>query len=113
MARSNKPIFWGLFAAGGTVAAFVLPVMVLFTMKAGYGSIPEAMSYETMHAFAANWFGKLFLLAVIALCLWHAAHRIRTALYGLGLRADKTVAFFGYSIAGVGTFLTIVYLLQI
>ena len=113
MARSNKPIFWGLFAAGGTIAAFVLPVLVLFTLMAGYGRIPEAMTYENMHAIADNWFGKLFLFAVISLCLWHAAHRMRTALYGLGLRADKGVAIIGYGIAGVGTILTIMYLLQI
>ncbi len=113
MARSNKPIFWGLFAAGGTVAAFVLPVLVLFTLMAGYGNIPEAMTYDSMHAFAANWFGKLFLFVVISLCLWHAAHRMRTALYGLGLRADKSVAFIGYGIAAVGTILSIMYLLKI
>lgn len=113
MARSNKPIFWGLFAAGGTVAAFVLPVLVLFTLLAGYGKIPEVMAYENMHAFASNWLGKLFLLGVIALCLWHAAHRMRTTLYGLGLRADKMVANIGYTIAGICTILTVVFLLQI
>ena len=34
MARSNKPIIWGLFAAGGTIAAFVIPVMVFITCLA-------------------------------------------------------------------------------
>ena len=31
MAKSNKPIIWGLFAAGGTVTAFITPVLVLLT----------------------------------------------------------------------------------
>ena len=31
MAKSNKPIVWGLFAAGGTVTAFVTPVMIFVT----------------------------------------------------------------------------------
>jgi fumarate reductase subunit D len=34
MAKSNKPIFWGLFAAGGTVTAFVTPALVLITLFA-------------------------------------------------------------------------------
>ena len=113
MARSNKPLVWSLFAAGGTLAAFVLPALVLVTMRAGYGHLPAPLSYENMHAFASGWIGKALLLGIIALCLWHAAHRMRTALHGLGLRADKAVAIVGYGIAGAGTLLAVVYLLQI
>lgn len=113
MARSNKPLVWSLFAAGGTVAAFVLPVLVLLMLLAGYGHTPPTLSYERLHAFAADWLGKLILFVVIALCLWHAAHRMRTALFGLGLRADKVVALAGYGIAGVGTLLTLYYLARI
>ena len=32
MAKSNKPIVWGPFAAGGTVTAFVTPVLILLTL---------------------------------------------------------------------------------
>jgi fumarate reductase subunit D len=32
MAKSNKPVVWGLFAAGGTVTAFLTPALVLLTM---------------------------------------------------------------------------------
>ena len=113
MARSNKPLVWSLFAAGGTVAAFVLPVLALLMLMAGYGNAPAGLSYETMRAFAANWLGKLILFGVIGLCLWHAAHRLRTALHGLGLRADKAVAVFGYGIAALGTLLTLYYLARI
>ncbi len=113
MARSNKPLVWSLFAAGGTVAAFVLPALVLLMLMAGDGKVPSGLSYETIRAFAANWFGKTVLFGVIGLCLWHAAHRLRTALHGLGLRADKAVALFGYGIAGVGTLLTLYYLARI
>ena len=31
MGSSNKPVIWGLFAAGGTVAAFVVPILILIT----------------------------------------------------------------------------------
>lgn len=110
MARSNTPLVWGLFAAGGTLSAFVLPVLVLIGLLAAYGQAPAGLDYESMRAFAAGWFGKLILFVVITLCLWHAAHRLRDALHGLGLRADKAVAFVGYGIAMLGTITTIYYL---
>ncbi|MGB4334112.1 MAG: fumarate reductase subunit FrdD [Chromatiaceae bacterium] len=113
MARSNKPLVWSLFAAGGTVAAFVLPALVVITLMAGYGHAPASLSYEDMRAFAGGWLGGILLFGVIALCLWHAAHRLRTALHGLGLRADTAVAVVGYGIAAVGTLLSVYYLLRI
>lgn len=113
MARSNKPIVWGLFAAGGTVAAFMLPVLVLILLLAGLGQAPAGLDYESLRGFAAGWFGKLILFAVVALCLWHAAHRLRDALHGLGLRADRAVAVTSYGIAAAGSLLALHYLLQI
>jgi len=113
MARSNKPMVWSLFAAGGTIAAFVLPVLMLLTIMAGYGQLPDTLGYEGMKSFASGWVGKLFLLVVIVPCLWHAAHRARTALHGLGLRADKAVAVIGYGVAALGSLLAVVYLLRI
>ena len=37
MAKSNKPIVWGPFAAGGTLTAFLTPVLVTLTLLAGIG----------------------------------------------------------------------------
>ena len=112
MARSNKPLIWGLFAAGGTAAAFVIPALVLITLMAGYGYVPASLGYENMHGFVSGWLGKVILFGIITLCLWHAAHRMRTAMYALGLRADGAVAFIGYSVAAAGTLLTIWFFLQ-
>ena len=36
MAKSNKPIVWSLFAAGGTLAAFLAPVLVLLFLLAAF-----------------------------------------------------------------------------
>ncbi len=113
MARSNTPLVWGLFAAGGTLSAFLLPVLVLILLLAAYGQAPSGLDYESMRAFAAGWLGKLILFALVTLSLWHAAHRLRDALHGLGLRADKAVAVAGYGIAAGGTGLAAYYLLQI
>ena len=113
MAKSNKPIVWSLFAAGGTLAAFLAPVLVLLFVLAALGHAPDLLGYSRMHAFAAHWLGKLFLLAVIALFLWHAAHRLRVTLHDFGLRQDPIAAAVVYLVAAAGTVLSVLYLLRI
>ena len=113
MAKSNKPIFWGLFAAGGTVTAFVTPALVLITLFAAFGAGMDMFTYESIHAFAAWWLGKLIIFGVILLSLWHAAHRLRVTAHDFGIRADTVVAYVVYGIAALGTLMTIIYLLRI
>ena len=113
MAKSDKPIFWSLFAAGGTLAAFLAPVLVLLFLLAALGHAPALLGYAQLHALAAHWFGKLLLLAVIALFLWHAAHRLRVTLHDFGLRQDPIVAVLVYLAALAGTALSLLYLWRI
>ncbi len=113
MAKSNKPIVWGPFAAGGTLTAFVTPALIALTLLAGLGQVPEALSYEHLHAFAAHWLGKAALAVVIALSLWSAAHRLRITAYDLGVRADAVVAAIVYAGALAGTGAAVLYLLRI
>ena len=113
MAKVNKALFWSLFAAGGTLTAFLFPVMALIVLIAAHGNPPAIMGFEQMQGLLANWFGKLVALGIVSLALWHSAHRLRTALHGLGLRADNLVALAGYGIALLGTVVTAYYLLQI
>jgi fumarate reductase subunit D len=113
MAKSNKPIVWSLFAAGGTLAAFLAPVLVLLFLLAALGHAPAVLGYAQLQAFAAHWLGKLFLFAVIALFLWHAAHRLRVTLHDFGLRQDAIVAVVVYLVAAAGTALSVLYLLRI
>jgi fumarate reductase subunit D len=113
MGKINKALFWSLFAAGGTVTAFVFPVLVLIVLIAAYGNPPAIMGYEQMHSLLANWLGKLVAFGIVSLALWHAAHRLRTALHGLGLHADGTVAPVGYGLALLGTIFCGYSLLQI
>jgi fumarate reductase subunit D len=113
VAKSNKPIFWSLFAAGGTLAAFLAPVLVLLFLLVALGHTPGIFSYSNLHAFAAHWMGKITLLGVIALFLWHAAHRLRVTLHDFGLRKDAVVAVLVYAVAAVVTVLTALYLIRI
>lgn len=113
MAKSNKPIVWLPFAAGGTLAAFVLPALILLTLLAGLGFEVSIFSFENMHALVANWFAKLVLMGVILLSLWHAAHRLRITLHDFGVRADGLVATMLYALAALGSVLCLLYLFRV
>lgn len=111
---SPKAIFWFLFAAGGTICAFVLPALVIVTgIGPALGLFQGAFSYETMYGFVAIWLVKLALFAIIFFALWHAAHRLRVCAHDFGIRADQAVALFAYGLAAVGTVATIVALVRI
>ena len=79
MKRSNKPIFWSLFGAGGTLSALIGPMLVLITgilVPLSLVLPRSTMTYDRMLAFARNGFGKAALLAVISLFLFHGCHRL-------------------------------------
>ena len=116
MKRSNEPIFWSLFGAGGMLAALIGPALVFITgIAVPFGLIlaPDTMSYAHMLAFSQHWAGKCILLAVIALFLWHAAHRIAILLHDFGIHAVAIVKIFCYGCAFVGTVVTAYALLTI
>nr|VFK32215.1 MAG: succinate dehydrogenase subunit D [Candidatus Kentron sp. MB]VFK35157.1 MAG: succinate dehydrogenase subunit D [Candidatus Kentron sp. MB]VFK77163.1 MAG: succinate dehydrogenase subunit D [Candidatus Kentron sp. MB] len=110
---SNKPIVWGFFAGGGTLTAFLTPVLILITLFMAFGNAPETLGYEAMHGFISHWLGKLIVFFVIFLSLWHAAHRFRITIHDFGIRADGSVAILVYAIAGLGTVLAIFSLVNV
>jgi fumarate reductase subunit D len=114
MARSAKAVPWFLFAAGGTIMAFVLPVMLFVTnIGPGIGLFHSAMSYEAMSSFMSWWIVKLAVLGIIVLGLWHAAHRLRICAHDFGIRADAGVAAVLYGLATIGSLATLVAVLSI
>jgi fumarate reductase subunit D len=106
MKRSNEPIFWSLFGAGGMLAALIGPALVFITgIAVPFGLMlpTDTLSYGHMLAFSQNWAGKCFLLVVIALFMWHAAHRIAILLHDFGVHAVAMVKVVCYGLAFVGT----------
>lgn len=89
MAKSNKPVVWFPFAAGGVTAAMILPVLIFITgVAVPFGLLDaDALSYERIHALASNVLGKLVLLGVLLPALWHGAHRFRMTVQDLGVRS--------------------------
>ena len=115
MKRSNEPVFWSLFGAGGMLSALTGVALVFIT---GIGVplallSPDLMSYPNMLAFAQSWFGKLVIFAVIALFLWHATLRILLLLHDFGIRAGSVVALIGNGLALLCTLATAYLLLAL
>lgn len=108
MKRSNAPIFWGLFGAGGMLAALFGPVLVFVTgiaVPLGIILPADAMSWSHMQAFAQHWAGKGLLFVVVALFMWHAMHRIYHSLHDLGVHAASATRFACYGLAMLATLL--------
>ena len=87
MKRSNAPIFWVLFGAGGMLAALIAPMLIFITgiaVPMGFPLPTDAMSFERMLGLARNGFAKLALLAVVSLFLWHGGLRMYHSLHHLG-----------------------------
>lgn len=116
MKRSNEPIFWSLFGAGGMLAALIGPALVFITgiaVPLGLLYATDTMSYANMLAFAHNWLGKGFIFAVVALFSWHAAHRIAILMHDFGVHAVFLVKLFTYGGALVVTVVAANALLRI
>ena len=106
MAKSNEPIWWSLFSAGGMVAAMVLPVLVVITgILVPFGLAGEdPLNFERIHSAVSQKDSvKLVLFIVITLPFFHWAHRFRFTLVDVGLKSVSTlisVLCYGGAIAG-------------
>jgi fumarate reductase subunit D len=104
--RSNAPIFWGLFGAGGMLSALFTPMAVIITgifIPLGILLPAGTMSYPKMLAFAQNFIGKGFIFALISLSLWFAVHRVFHSLHEFGIHAGMGAKLLCYGVAFVTT----------
>ncbi len=114
--RSNAPVFWLLFGAGGMLSALVGPVLVFITgiaVPLGLLLPRDTLSYTHVHALAHSWIGGLFLFAVVMLFFWHAGHRIYHSLHDLGMHTGITTKLFCYGLPLIATLVTVYALLSI
>jgi len=116
MKRSAAPPFWMLFGMGGMLSALFGPALVVITGLAaptGLGLSQGFMAYGRASAFAQHPIGKLVLLGVIALFIWHGAERIYLTLCDMHAGFRRTLAWLCYGIAGAATALTVAALIAI
>lgn len=107
--RRLEPVWWMLFGGGGFVAAFFLPGLLIGVgLLAPLGVIERGLSYERALSLATSLVGRVFLIGVISLSLWHCAHHLRHLALDLGgARAAAPGAIASYALALVGTVVTI------
>ena len=109
MARSNEPIWWLLFSAGGVVAAFFIPITIVVTAIA----VPAGwISSEGLHQLIGHQLARLYLFVLISLPMFHWAHRFRHVVVDLGLKGlGGLFAVVCYGAAILGTVVAAVSLI--
>ncbi len=116
MTRSHAPIFWLLFGGGGMLAALVGVMLVFITgiaVPIGWPLPQDLLAYPRMLTFAQHWLGKAFVLAVVSLFAWHAAHRILCTLHDVGIHKGMVAKLCCYGAALAITAVTSANLLRI
>jgi len=86
--RSDEPIWWALFSAGGVCFAVFLPGLILILGFLWPLGLLDAslLQYAQLLTLLQNGYGLTglaFTCAVICLPLFHAAHRIHHGLHDL------------------------------
>ncbi len=100
-----EPFLWGLFSAGGVVAALLIPVhLFLFGLAFPLGWLTPP-GYESLHALASHPLARIYLFVLCSFSLFHWAHRFRYTLYdGLQIKhLNEVITVFCYGGALAGT----------
>ncbi|MDR9827861.1 fumarate reductase subunit FrdD [Vibrio sp.] len=112
--RSDEPIWWGLFGAGGTWFAMLTPVTILVLGVLGpLGLFGDSLSYEKASAFASTIIGGLFIIATLALPMWHAMHRLHHGMHDLKIHTGVVGKIACYWVASAISLLAIVFVLMV
>jgi fumarate reductase subunit D len=103
--RSNEPILWVLFSAGGVVAAFLIPVLLFLLFLAFPLRWIQPPSYHALLELVRLPITRLLLFVLCFFSLFHWAHRFRYTLYdGLQIKHLNQLIFpFCYGGAIIGS----------
>ncbi|MCL1074659.1 fumarate reductase subunit FrdD [Shewanella dokdonensis] len=109
--RSDEPIWWGLFGAGGTWFAILTPVTVLLMgillPLHGLGLID--LSYDKLVNLVSSPVGAIFTVLTLALPMWHAMHRVHHGLHDLQVHVGAVGKYACYVVAAVVTLLAVIW----
>lgn len=102
--RSNAPVFWLMFGAGGMLSALFGAALVFVTgILLPLGWPAEWLDYDHVMALARHDLVKLVFLGVVAMFAWHAAHRLLCCVHDLGIHKTLFVKLVGYGCAALLT----------
>lgn len=95
--RSDEPIYWGLFGAGGMVIGIVMPIVILAFIVAGFN---DAVLANIAHIALHPLTGIVFIGCLI-LCVWHCLHRIYHSLHDFTIHTNIVIHLAIYGIAAL------------
>ena len=113
--RSNEPLLWMLFSAGGVVSALLMPIhLLLFGLAFPLGWL-NPPTQAALLALVRLPITRLYLLVFCSLPLFHWAHRFRFTLYdGLQIKhLNEQINILCYGGAIAGTLLAAYFLWSI
>lgn len=105
--RSQEPLAWSLFGAGGMLLAFLGPALVLFTLVLLPGLIADdaASTYRAILSALRHPLGAMLALATMALTFFHTMHRICHGLHDLHVPVSEAAV--GWVCYGLATLLSL------
>jgi fumarate reductase subunit D len=101
-----EAVDWLIFSVGGFIAAFLLPIHIIYTNLAGLAPIPGISSYDVLASRLSKIEWQVYFFLIYGGIAWFALHRIRFVLIGVGLvriRRGVTIASFVALVILLGT----------
>ena len=107
--RSDEPMYWLMFGAGGMVAAIVLPSILVVMIVAGLtgAELTSGMlNYEQISGLFGNWFLSICLFGIVFLLSFYALHRMHHSSHDFGIHS-KATWYIAYGAAAVISFVSL------
>ncbi len=98
--RSDEPVYWGLFGAGGMAIAFALPAVIVLLIVAAFN---QHAFEQHFYGLLTHWWSAGALFVIVALTAWHCLHRIYHGLHDLTIHTTRLHHYVCYGLAGVIT----------
>ena len=116
--RSDEPVWWGLFSAGGVCFAVFLPGLILalgilWPLGLLNSSVLQYAQLLSLLQSGYGLTGLAFTGAVICLPLFHAAHRIHHGLHDLKCGYSSATKLLCYGTAGLLSVLALYFTLSL
>ena len=107
--KNMKSVYWSLFAAGGMIAALVLPTLVvILSLLLPLEAVGNpATFYDTVSPVFHNAFFYIIIVGVLFLMLWHTAHRFYYVLHDFHIHVNITTRYILYALVIVAALITL------
>ena len=107
--KNMKSIYWSLFAAGGMIAALVLPTLIaILSVLLPFEAVGNpATFYDTVSPLFHNAFFYILIVGVLFLMLWHTAHRFYYVLHDFHIHVNITTRYILYALVIVAALITL------